>query len=229
MALCPYCHGSGRTLDDVRRAVRTADGFWLKSKKKVAFLIEFLKDELNLDKARISARKLVRSAGVLITSYESAELQENLLSRNLIISEEDSSLVESILLEKRISANGSIEAFGLRKGEKPMTMIHKRKIWWESVPGASSYVLFLSEDKEVFEINKFLWEATPGIISKQVFGKTELILPDEWPEFPKGPGTYYIGITSKDELGNQSDPFIISGSFKFFAPPAPSRGGIEPL
>jgi hypothetical protein len=75
----------------------------------------------------------------------------------------------------------------------------------------------------------FLWEKTPGIVSKPVLGKTELIIPDEWPEFPKEPGTYHIGITSRDDVGNQSDPFLSSGLFKFLAPPSPTMGGIESL
>jgi hypothetical protein len=67
------------------------------------------------------------------------------------------------------------------------------------------------------------------MVSKPIIGKTELIIPDEWPDFPKEPGTYYIGITSRDDVGNQSDPFLFSGLFKFPAPPAPSKGGIESL
>jgi len=228
MVVCPHCHGSGKPRDNVRGvSVRSGGGFWIKNKKKVAFLIEYLRNELNLDKAKISVRKLAKSAGILVASYNLAELQESFLSRNLIASEEDASLVKSILLEKGLSVNGSMEAFGLRRQEKIMPLVVKRKIWWESVPGASSYVVYLSEGREIFEPENFFWETTPGIISKQVVGKTELILPDEWPEFPKEPGTYYIGITSKDDLGNQSNPFIVSGSFKFLAPSAPSQGGIE--
>jgi hypothetical protein len=87
----------------------------------------------------------------------------------------------------------------------------------------------MSENRAIFEPDNFLWETTPGIISKRVVGKTELILPDDWPEFPMEPGTYYIGITSRDDVGNQSAPFLISGSFKFLAPPAPSQGGISSL
>jgi hypothetical protein len=116
----------------------------------------------------------------------------------------------------------------LGKGEV-MAFIRKRRIWWEPVPEATSYVVYVSRDPAHFEPNHFLWEATAGMISKPVGGKTELIIPDEWPEFPTEPGTYYIGITSKDEVGNQSDPFVFSGQLKFLAPPSPSRGGIESL
>ncbi len=110
-----------------------------------------------------------------------------------------------------------------------MPLIRKRRIWWEPAAEASGYVVYASPDISVFEPGKFLWGCTPGILFKPVSGKTELIIPDEWPEFPAAGGTYYIGITSKDEVGNESDPLLSSGQFKFNAPSAPSRGGIEIL
>ena len=230
MVVRPYCLGSGGPFGDVRGVnARDGGGFWLKKKKKVAFLIGYLRKEFNLDKAKISLRKLAKSAGIVLTSYDSAEFQEGLLWRDLIAAEEDASLIKSILLEKGLSTNGSIEAFELRRKAKSMPLVLKRKVWWEPVPGASSYVVYLSDDRAIFEPDNFLWETTPGIISKRVIGKTEVILPDDWPEVPREPGTYYIGITSRDDLGNQSDPFLVSGSFKFLAPPAPSQGGIESL
>jgi hypothetical protein len=108
-----------------------------------------------------------------------------------------------------------------------MPFIRKRRIWWEAVEGASSYVVYTGSDQSVFDPDNFRWEATPGIVFKEVTGRTELIIPDEWPEFPDSPGVYYIGITSKDDLGNQSDPFVSSGLFRFSPPPAPSQGGIS--
>jgi len=110
-----------------------------------------------------------------------------------------------------------------------MPLIRRRRIWWEPVLEVTSYILYASTNKTVFDPNNFLWEATPGIIFKVVTGKTELIIPDEWPEFPTEQGTYYIGITSRDEVGNQSDPFLSSGLFKFIPPPPPMKGGIESL
>ena len=134
-----------------------------------------------------------------------------------------------ILIEKGSNANGLTEAYALRRRKKTSPLVLKRRIWWEPVPGASSYVVFVSKDRTVFEPTSFSWETTPGIISKLVIGKTELVVPDEWPEFPTELGTYYIGITSRDEIGNQSEPFLLSGLFKFLAPSAPLRGGIEYL
>jgi hypothetical protein len=207
----------------------TAEVFWLRNKRKVAFLIGYLREELNLVKAKISVRKLAKSAGIVLTSYDLAEIQRSLFSQGLIATEETATLVKSILLEEGYSANGSIEAFEARRRGEMAPLIHRRRIWWESVPGASSYAVYVSKDRTILGPDNFSWETTPGIISKLVIGKTELIIPDEWPEFPTEPGTYYIGITSRDDLGNQSEPFLLSGLFKFLAPPAPSRGGIDCL
>ncbi len=127
------------------------------------------------------------------------------------------------------NANGSTEAYALRKREKIAPLILKRRIWWEPGPGASSYVVYVSKDRTIFEPASFSWETTPGTMSKLVIGKTELVIPDEWPEFPTESGTYYVGITSRDDIGNQSAPLLLSGLFKFHAPSPPLRGGIEYL
>ena len=174
---------------------------------------------------------------IIFTSYDLHEIQgvatqckaDYFLSKGSIATGEISTLVKSILLEKGFNANGSTGAFVLGKRGGTTPLILKRRIWWGPVPGASSYVVYVSDGRTTFEPDNFSWERTPGIISKPVVGKTELILPDEWPEFPSEPGTYYIGITSRDDLGNQSDPFLLSGRFKFLAPPAPSTCGIEYL
>lgn len=110
-----------------------------------------------------------------------------------------------------------------------MPLIRKRRIWWEPVSEVTSYVIYASADKTIFDPNNFKWEATPGVVFKIVNGKTELIIPDEWPEFPTEQRIYYIGITSRDDAGNQSDPFLSSGVFKFIPPPPPPKGGIESL
>jgi hypothetical protein len=88
-------------------------------------------------------------------------------------------------------------------------------------------VVYVGEDSEMGNPAKFSWDDTPGVISRTITGKSELIIPDEWPEFPMKPGLYHIAVTSKDDMGNQSDPLLLSGIFKFIAPPSPSKGGIE--
>jgi hypothetical protein len=154
---------------------------------------------------------------------------DHFLSKGSIATGEIAASVKPILLEKRFNANGSTEAYALRRREKIAPLILRQRIWWEPVPEATSYVVYVSKDKTIFEPDHFLWENTPGIISKLVIGKTELVIPDEWPEFPTESGTYYIGIASRDDLGNQSDPLLLSGLFKFLAPSAPLKGGIEYL
>ena len=113
--------------------------------------------------------------------------------------------------------------------EKAMPFIRKRRIWWEPVREATSYVVYVGKDCDVFDPARLSWLNTPGIIARSVIGKTELVIPDEWPEFPIQPGIYYIAITSRDDVENQSNPFLLSGLFKLVAPPSPSRSGIESL
>jgi len=117
----------------------------------------------------------------------------------------------------------------LRSRGKIAPLILKRHIWWEPVLEASSYVVYVSPDRTIFGPENFMREATHGVIFKVVIEKTELILPDEWPEFPMEHGIYYIGITARDELGNESDPLILEGFFKFIPPTRPFNGGIEYL
>ena len=117
----------------------------------------------------------------------------------------------------------------LRRRGKITPLILKRRIWWEPVPEASGYVVYVSQDRSMFNRENFRWEATDGMLSKGVNGKTELILPDEWPEFPKKPGGYYIGITSRDDSSNESNPLILEGLFRFVPPPSPLNGGIAYL
>jgi CheY-like chemotaxis protein len=173
---------------------------------------------------------------IVLTSYDLQEVQkaatqckpDYFLNKSSIATGEIAALVKSILAEKGFRSNGFTEPSEWWR-RKITPGILRRRIWWKSVPEACSYEVYVSRDRTLLEPDHFSWEATPGVISKLVTGKTELIIPDEWPEFPREPGTYHIGITSKDDLGNQSDPFLLSGAFKFFAPPAPPRGGIERL
>jgi CheY-like chemotaxis protein len=172
---------------------------------------------------------------ILLTSFDLQEVKklatqpkpDYFFNKGSIATGELTALVKSILSEKGFRPNGSTETLELRRKIGPRVL--KRRLWWEPVPGASNYRVYISRDRTHLEPDHFSWETTPGIISKTVTGKTEVILPDEWSEFPTEPGTYYIGITSTDEIGNQSDPLLLSGAFKFFAPPAPSRGGIGSL
>jgi len=109
-----------------------------------------------------------------------------------------------------------------------MPLIKKKRIWWEPVAGARGYVVYVGRDTKVGNLAKFRWEETADMIFKQLPGKaTELVIPDEWPEFPRQPGVYQIAVTSRDDAGNESDPLFLSGAFSLVAPASPSKGGIE--
>jgi hypothetical protein len=117
-----------------------------------------------------------------------------------------------------------------REGEEKIcAYIRRRRITWEPVLEAASCVVYVSPELTLFNPENFRWGVTHGVMSKVVIGKNELILPDEWPEFPREQGIYYIGITAKDEVGNESSPFILEGLFKFIPPQPPSNGRIEYL
>jgi hypothetical protein len=109
-----------------------------------------------------------------------------------------------------------------------MPLIRKKRIWWEPVAGATGYVVYVATDSKGADPAKFLWEDTAGMIFKPVVGKTtQLVIPDEWPEFPTRQGVYHIAVTSRDNVGNESDPLFLSGVFSLVAPASPSKGGIE--
>jgi len=57
--------------------------------------------------------------------------------------------------------------------------------------------------------------------------KTNLILPDEAPSFPEEEGNFKIGISSVDDVGNESDIIEISFPFDFAAPDAPTNLVVE--
>jgi hypothetical protein len=89
-------------------------------------------------------------------------------------------------------------------------------------------VVYVGTDNKAVDPARFLWEDTASMIFKRVVGKTtELVIPDEWPEFPRQPGVYQIAVTSRDDGGNESDPLFLSGVFSLIAPASPSKGGIE--
>jgi hypothetical protein len=77
-----------------------AEVFWLRNKRKATSPMGYLREELHLDKAKISVRKLAKSAGSVFTSYDLEEIEESLFSQGLIATEEAATLVRSILLEE---------------------------------------------------------------------------------------------------------------------------------
>ncbi len=237
MLNCPYSNEVASCFLDMRGGkTRGLRGLWpIRNKGKVVSLMRHVR-ELNL-KAKISLKNFAKSAGLALTSYNLAEIREVATqhkpdyspSGSSITPEEIGLLVESIFYERGTKAKGLIKISDLKRRDKMAPLIRKRKIWWEPVPGVGGYMVYVGRDEIAFDPANFSWETTPGIISKLVIGTNELIIPDDWPEFPTEPGIYHIGITARDEARNESELLRLTGLFKFVAPPAPVKGGIESL
>ena len=58
---------------------------------------------------------------------------------------------------------------------------------------------------------------------------TEIILPDEAPGFPLDEGNFKLGISSVDDVGNESDIAEIAVPFDFAAPDAPTDLVVEDI
>lgn len=52
---------------------------------------------------------------------------------------------------------------------------------------------------------------------------TSVVLPDEFAGFPLIDGLYKLGISSVDDMGNESDITVISNPLDFIAPDAPTN------
>src|SRR4030043_2025680 len=128
---------------------------------------------------------------IILTSCDLQKIQEIAIqckpdyffNKGSITIGEIATLLKSILSEKGFRADGSMEAVESKRREKITPWVCKRRIWWKSVSEASSYEVYVSRDRAPLEPNNFSWGTRPGIISKMVIGKKELIIPDEWRGF----------------------------------------------
>lgn len=55
----------------------------------------------------------------------------------------------------------------------------------------------------------------------------KVLVPDNFPGFPLRDTDYQIGVTSVDDVGNESDMTVIQHPFDFSAPSAPSQVWVE--
>jgi hypothetical protein len=109
-----------------------------------------------------------------------------------------------------------------KNGEgKTMGRIRKRRIHWEasSSPEVAKYRLYWSEDGSVGYTSRFV----------DVGRVTEVVLPDEVPDFPMMKGGVTFGITAFNEAGNESDITEVSAQIDFVVPDAPMNVVIEDL
>jgi hypothetical protein len=102
-----------------------------------------------------------------------------------------------------------------------MAKIKKRKLRWKpsGSPQVIGYKLYWSEEDGVSY-------DSPSIDLGNV---TEIVLPDDIPEFSAVRGPVELGIAAVDEVGNESDLSVLSAPYQFNAPQAPERFWIETL
>ena len=102
-----------------------------------------------------------------------------------------------------------------------MAKIKKRKLRWKSSgsPQVIGYKLYWAEDGN-------LGYHSPNIDLGNV---TEIVLPDDVPEFNAVKGPVELGIAAVDEMGNESDLSVLSAPYQFNVPQAPERFWIETL
>lgn len=102
-----------------------------------------------------------------------------------------------------------------------MAKIKKRKLRWKpsGSPQVIGYKLYWSEEDGVNY-------DSPSIDLGNV---TEIVLPDDIPEFRAIRGPVELGIAAVDEMGNESDLSVLAAPYQFNVPQAPERFWIETL
>jgi len=102
-----------------------------------------------------------------------------------------------------------------------MAKLKKRKLRWHasSSPQVIGYKLYWSESGDV------------NYDSNQAFlgNVTEIVLPDDVDSFKPCNGQIEFGITSIDELGNESDIITLKAPYQFSVPNAPTNLKLEKL
>lgn len=98
-----------------------------------------------------------------------------------------------------------------------MGKIRKRTVRWDSSTDAGKYRLYWSTQGPVGYESDFV----------EIESKTQAILPDEVPTFPKIAGDIELGITAVNVAGNQSDIAIARVYVDFTVPEAPKAITVE--
>jgi len=96
-----------------------------------------------------------------------------------------------------------------------MAKLKKRKLIWlaSSSPQVIGYKLYWAERSDV---NYNSNQALLGNV-------TEIVLPDDVDSFKPSDGQIEFGITSVDELGNESDMITLKAPYQFSVPKAPQN------
>ena len=103
------------------------------------------------------------------------------------------------------------------KGVSKMGKIRKRKVRWEASADAKKYRLYWSMQGPAGYESEFA----------EMENKTEAILPDEVPSFPRIAGELELGITAVNAVGNESDMTRAMVYVDFTVPEAPKALTLE--
>ena len=97
-----------------------------------------------------------------------------------------------------------------------MSKVAKYQISWtkSTATDVVGYKVYYTPDTEVLDYG------SPSV----TLGDVDLVvIPDEVPEFPLIDGTYKIGLSSMDDVGNESDIIEKTVPFDLVAPDAPTN------
>ena len=102
-----------------------------------------------------------------------------------------------------------------------MARITKRRIRWKGSPAPNvvSYKLYWSLRGDVNYDSKFV----------EVGRRTEIILPDDIVSFPLASCDVEFGVTTVNDIGNESDMTKVTATLNFAAPDPPTNVVIEAL
>ena len=98
-----------------------------------------------------------------------------------------------------------------------MGKIRKRTVRWEPSADAAKYRLYWSTQGPVVHESDFV----------EIENKTQVVLPDEVPSFPKIAGEIELGITAVNAVGNESDITRVRAYVDFTMPEAPKGLTVE--
>ena len=100
-----------------------------------------------------------------------------------------------------------------------MAKIKKRKLRWEASasPQVVAYKLYWSAGDAVHY----------GSQCAALGNVTEIVLPDDIPDFKPAEGSVAFAITAVDEVGNESDLISLDAPYQFSAPLAPKDFWME--
>jgi hypothetical protein len=98
-----------------------------------------------------------------------------------------------------------------------MGKIRKRTVRWEPSADVKKYRLYWSTQGPVGYESDFV----------ELENKTQVILPDEVPSFPKVAGNMEMGITAVNEVGSESDITVARVYVDFTVPEAPKLLTVE--